>query len=75
LGPIFLLLTVLALVGGALALSRRGRGGWEARQKERVEREPWAASLEDDDAHDEPLDEDAIREAEDAFLERPWDGP
>jgi hypothetical protein len=67
--PFFLVLTLLALGGGLLALRRRREGGWQ----ERIEREPWAASLRDDEEDGEPLDEDAIRRAEDAFLEERWD--
>jgi hypothetical protein len=66
---VFLLMTLLVLAGGLLALRRRRSGGWE----DRIDREPWAASLRDDDG-DEPLDEEAIRQAEDAFLEERWEG-
>ncbi len=71
---LFLLLGLVVLIGGAISLRRRKDGGWD----ERLEREPWAASLREAEAEaddDEPLDEDAIREAEDAFLAEEWDAP
>jgi LPXTG-motif cell wall-anchored protein len=68
---LFLLLGLVVLVGGAISLRRRKDGGWD----ERLEREPWTASLREADDDDEPLDEDAIREAEDAFLAEDWDRP
>ncbi len=69
-GPFFLLLTLLVLVAGLVSVRRRRTGGWT----ERIEREPWAASLRDEDEDAEPLDEEAIRRAEDAFLEDRWEG-
>jgi len=68
---LFLLLSLVVLVGGVVALGRRKRdSAWDAR----LEREPWAASLQEED-DDEPLDEDEIRAAEDAFWEEEWDEP
>ena len=68
--PLFLALTLLVLLGGIQALRRRRKGGWE----ERLEREPWARSLrEAEEAEGEPLDEEAIRRAEDEFLGRSWE--
>lgn len=58
----WLLLTVLALLGG-LAMSPR-RKSYES-----VEEEPWRASLEDDD----PLDVEEARRAEEEWLEDSWE--
>jgi hypothetical protein len=63
---LWLILTVLALVAGLLAFRRK-------RSYESSEEEPWRRSLEPDD---EPLDIDAIREAEEEWLEsaeEEWD--
>lgn len=56
------LLAVLVLLGGAFALSRR-------RRPRELDQEPWRASLQDD----EPLDIDAIRDAEEEFLADDWE--
>ncbi len=65
---LFLLFTLIVLVGGVVAMGRRKRGYDDPRA---LEEEPWRASLEEED---EPLDEDAAREAEDAFwAEEGWD--
>lgn len=68
---LFLLLSLVVLVGGVVAMGRRRKDGVS---DARLEEEPWAASLQHDGA-DEPLDEDEIRAAEDAFWEEEWDEP
>jgi hypothetical protein len=64
---LFLLLSLVVVVGGFVALGRRRSGtAWE----DRLEREPWALSLRDEElADDGPVNDDEIRAAEDAFLE------
>ena len=64
--PILLILLVLITVG----VIRRRRSDAEA---ERLLEEPWRASLLEEE--DEPLDEEAIRRAEDEFWEESWDLP
>jgi hypothetical protein len=68
---LFLLLTLVLLVGGWVSLRRRRDA-----EASRLRDEPWAASLMEEDA-DEPLDMDEARRAEDAFWETSasWDGP
>jgi hypothetical protein len=67
-GTLFVLLTLVVLVGGVVAMGRRRKDYADAGL---LEEEPWRASLEEDD---EPLDEDEIRAAEDAFWEEEgWD--
>jgi hypothetical protein len=68
---LFLLLSLVVLVGGMVAMGRRRRA---ETSEARLQEEPWAASLRDDE-DDEPLDEDEIRAAEDAFWEEGWDEP
>jgi len=68
---LFLLLSLVVLVGGVVALGRRQR---DVPSDARLDEEPWAASLREED-DDEPLDEDEIRAAEDAFWEEEWDLP
>jgi hypothetical protein len=64
-------LTVLALLGGVLAVARR-------RRYESVAEEPWRASLRDDD--DDEFDAEALRRAEEELdeydddVEEPWRG-
>ncbi|CAN5686496.1 hypothetical protein BH23GEM11_BH23GEM11_03290 [soil metagenome] len=64
---LFLLLSLIVVVGGFVALGRRRKGAaWESR----LEEEPWALSLRDEElGDDEPVDDDEIRAAEDAFLQ------
>lgn len=66
---LFLLLSLVVLVGGWVALRRR-----RDEQFERLRDEPWAASLIEEEVA-EPLDMDAARRAEDAFWQESWDGP
>jgi hypothetical protein len=66
---LFLVLTVVVLVGGWMSIRRR-RDPWRAR----LEEEPWAASLREEEDQ-EPLDMEEVRRAEDAFWEDGWDGP
>jgi flagellar biosynthesis/type III secretory pathway M-ring protein FliF/YscJ len=65
--PLLLLLLLVIAVG----VIRRRRRDAEA---ERLREEPWRASLEGE-ADDEPLDEEAIRRAEDEFWEESWELP
>ncbi|MBA4159403.1 MAG: hypothetical protein H0X65_18305 [Gemmatimonadetes bacterium] len=60
----WLLLTILLVIAGVIALSRRRN--YRARE---VEDEPWRASLDED----EPLDLDAAREAEERWLAEEWE--
>jgi hypothetical protein len=66
---LFLLLTLVLLVGGWVSLRQRRDA-----QAARLRDEPWAASLMDD-RDEEPLDMEEARRAEDAFWEESWDRP
>jgi len=76
-GTLFLLLAVVALVGGFLMRSRvrKTLEGREPMTDDPVLRDILAQSDTWEADEGEPLDEDEIREAEDRFWEQEWDRP
>jgi hypothetical protein len=76
-GTLFLLLAVVVVVGGLLMRSRFQRSveGRDPMTDDPVLKEILARGDAPPLEEDEPLDEEAAREAEDRFWEEEWDRP